>query len=572
MAVPTTPNRAPPERDAQHTRDAEQTTPTNIPQAKRPRSAVAAPQRARLPGREAAIDNNNTARSYLGTQLDNISRRFAIQKDVLTKLGNSLDTLVTSYGGDQQREHQRQAKEIVGMVLEHLNNTVFASANIPLPQTTKSAPAHPENPAQQTQKSVSWANIARAGQPSATRDNRPTSKNTRPTAAPPTGKRDDIRILIAIEQGAPRHDPYILRAEICKTLGLELAHIPGLTPTKSGWALEPSTKTVRDSLMEPEKKILIGRILSARDITLPEQWYTYAVQHVPYSFPDSINKGFYIDTKDIIVDEVRAQTGNTPVDCRPSRHGPNPQTGKGTWMVSFLEPVKKFSLFNQSAMSSLTEKKPKIEIHNPGCQGYCNPYKCRRIARCNACGDKCSDHENPHDKCTKPARCANCYGPHAAGATNCPAAPYRYKGVTQRLSQNELKKIRRAGIKLYHSTNKITPATSQSSPLSGSTTPTQNNSSPALQLTPPPLSQQPAPAASTSDHSDGSPPAHTPKEVIMVDSPQSSQPATVTQAPDRNKRSSRIEKRKSRTHCEYNEAQVARQLFGDLDDPENTSL
>ncbi|EDN09859.1 predicted protein [Histoplasma mississippiense (nom. inval.)] len=45
---------------------------------------------------------------------------------------------------------------------------------------------------------------------------------------------------------------------------------------------------------------------------------------------------------------VLTQTKIKPVSCLPSHYGVNPKTGKITWIVSFLTPVKGFSLFNAS--------------------------------------------------------------------------------------------------------------------------------------------------------------------------------------------------------------------------------
>src|SRR5436190_11089075 len=100
------------------------------------------------------------------------------------------------------------------------------------------------------------------------------------------------------------------------------------------------------------------------------------------------------------------------VNCRPSRHGANPLTGKITWIVSFLNPVRPFRLFNASELSKVIDKKPTNTRHDPGCQGFCNPAKCIRYARCSVCGTRLDQHEGPSGvNCTGKARCANCHGP-----------------------------------------------------------------------------------------------------------------------------------------------------------------
>ena len=74
-----------------------------------------------------------------------------------------------------------------------------------------------------------------------------------------------------------------------------------------------------------------------------------------------------INTAELINEEVVAQTQEGPISCRPSRHGPNLETNKITWIISFLTPVRSFRLFNASELSKPIDKKPKISQHNPSC-------------------------------------------------------------------------------------------------------------------------------------------------------------------------------------------------------------
>ena len=180
---------------------------------------------------------------------------------------------------------------------------------------------------------------------------------------------------------------------------------------------------------------------------LPETWYTYAVPDVPYSFPDYTRPGIYINTADVIADEVFIKARCRPVSCRPCRHGPDPVTGRGTWLVSFLNPVSSFRLFDSSGISKYVEKKPTIELHNPGCQGYCDRKRCNRVPRCNNCGGELRLHSG--GPCDKQPMCANCKGPFPAGHEGCAAAPKRANGRLIRPSGTERKKIRKAGARRY---------------------------------------------------------------------------------------------------------------------------
>ena len=191
----------------------------------------------------------------------------------------------------------------------------------------------------------------------------------------------------------------------------------------------------------------LGKILNAEAVELPETWYTYAVPDVPYSFPDYTQRGIYVNTADVIADEVFIKARSRPVSCRPSRYGPDPVTGRGTWLVSFLNPVSSFRLFDSSGISRYVEKKPTIELHNPGCQGYCDRKRCNRVPRCNNCGGELRLHSG--GLCDKQPMCANCKGPFPAGHEGCAAAPKRANGRLIRPSGTERKKIRKAGARRY---------------------------------------------------------------------------------------------------------------------------
>ena len=67
--------------------------------------------------------------------------------------------------------------------------------------------------------------------------------------------------------------------------------------------------------------------------------------------------GVTINTAELVAEEAGAQTKAKPVSCRPSRHGANPLTGRITWVVSFLAPVRPFRLFNASELSNLIERR-----------------------------------------------------------------------------------------------------------------------------------------------------------------------------------------------------------------------
>ena len=216
-------------------------------------------------------------------------------------------------------------------------------------------------------------------------------------------------------------------------------------PTRTGWAITPSDLTTRDLLTTQENTKTILQVLHGTAVKQPEVWYNYAMPGVSATMHQLIGGTITITAK-LVTEEVEAQTKQSPVNCRPSRHGANPLTGKITWIISFLNPVRPFQLFNASELSKAIDKKPTIARHDPGCQGFCNPAKCTRYARCNMCSTRLDQHEGPSGiNCTGKARCANCHGPFPAGHDLCPAAPMRRNGKTFRPTKKEIDAIQRHG-------------------------------------------------------------------------------------------------------------------------------
>ena len=119
----------------------------------------------------------------------------------------------------------------------------------------------------------------------------------------------------------------------------------------------------------------------------PETWFNYTVPGVPTTMHQLLG-GATINTAELVAEEAEAQTKAKPVSCCPSHHRVNPLTGQITWIVSFLALVRPFRLFCASELSNLIERKALISWHDLGCQGYCNPVRCGRQARCGMCSTR----------------------------------------------------------------------------------------------------------------------------------------------------------------------------------------
>lgn len=214
--------------------------------------------------------------------------------------------------------------------------------------------------------------------------------------------------------------------------------------------------------------------------------------------------------QDHIYDEVEAQTGATPVNCRPSQHGPDPATGRGTWVVSFTKTARPFRLFGDSGLSRLITKKTSIPRHDPGCQGYCNPLRCQRKPRCGHCGERMDRHDP--GECAKAPQCANCFHPLPAGHDSCPAAPSLTNGAVKKPTKKQLKQMREAGKRSYRRTNRAPadPPLQGPSPLAGS----RHDPQAAARNAPQPAADasEPTAPATLSESSGSSEDFHTPVE------------------------------------------------------------
>ena len=181
-----------------------------------------------------------------------------------------------------------------------------------------------------------------------------------------------------------------------------------------------------------------------------EQWVNYALPHVPSALNTLGGQKIPV-TQEAVWEEVMLKTRQVPKEVKQARAGPDPATGRCTWIVSFLEPVRAFRLFDESDWSSLIRPREKVCLHDLGCQGYCNLRRCTRLPRCNNCSELLEGHHP--GECTAISKCANCHGPHPAGMAGCPAAPEVQAGKVVTKSYAKLKKIRRLGRLVWEETN-----------------------------------------------------------------------------------------------------------------------
>ena len=260
----------------------------------------------------------------------------------------------------------------------------------------------------------------------------------------------DLRILVRVNSTNKSliYDTYAARIAICQNIqGITLKDIPRAASINTGWAITPANQEIKDKLMEAQNKELLLKALKGEAVEVPTTWYSYAVPGVRSGYFQPETRSILPVTKELVEEEVIAQTGVSPVKCTcKAPVGDNPTT----WVIHFLEPVRPFQLFGSSERAQLIRKNPKILHHNPGCQGFCNPTKCNKAPRCLHCGIRTQDHEGMFgEQCERPAQCANCLGPHRAGYEKCPTRPKIVNGQVIRINSKDRKVLRKAGLAAY---------------------------------------------------------------------------------------------------------------------------
>ena len=452
-----TPSRGSTRSDAaDHTRQQEAASPSNFNQRAPKRQQrdinVIPPPRLNL---GEGMHNDSSAASAISSQLAAIEREAKLRRDIWNGFAANVDKFVATY---ERPEYRKVAYELRTRVVNFLTTVLH--------DTGGASFAPQSQPTSSGLRAVTFADMAKT--PTSSEAEARRSKPTWSSALGKTPlsasggavsnapKREDRRLLISVEPHVllDRPQPFALRQELCaKIEGLTLAAIPLIAPTRTGWAITPADLAARDLLLTPENHNILRQVLHATAVKLPEKWFNYAVPGVPVSVY-RLGGRVVTNTAELVAEEVAAQTKAQPVSCRPSRHGADTRTSKITWIISFLAPVRPFYLFNASELAKVINKKPAITRHDPGCQGFCNPAKCTRHARCSNCSTRIDQHVGPAGvNCSDKAKCANCHGPFPAGHDRCPAAPKRKEGKIIKPTKKELDAIRRHGDREFRGTH-----------------------------------------------------------------------------------------------------------------------
>ncbi|KFA81769.1 hypothetical protein S40288_09640 [Stachybotrys chartarum IBT 40288] len=125
---------------------------------------------------------------------------------------------------------------------------------------------------------------------------------------------------------------------IAQKIGLSPQSIHAI-PVASGWAIRPADAATRDNLLRQKEEW--PHELGATNIEVSQTWYKAT---------DTATR-----------DEIRCQTGLTPVSVKTSPHDSDEFPSK-TLIISFLQPTKRFwTLLGTSSPAKLINKPPPPE-------------------------------------------------------------------------------------------------------------------------------------------------------------------------------------------------------------------
>ncbi|RAL59764.1 hypothetical protein DID88_000393 [Monilinia fructigena] len=352
------------------------------------------------------------------TKLEQIEREATLRRAALESYAKAVEAFVRN----SPEEQKKLAQEIQEGTLAYLNQYLLGTAAAKQPPKISYAGAlkNPEH------------NSSRRGPVVKTR--RPAK--TRP-ALPKQGREPEATGTQTVR---PSTAAFSDREAITKAVPqISAKDIPRLWATPTGWAVKPNTKAVYDLILKGSNAALICKATRCTVLERVEKWYTYRLTHTPNVLTGLLDNRLV--TADIVSKEAEIQTGVKPVNC----HSTGTLGPTSMWYISFKEEVRSFTLFGSSGYSKLSEKKKRIELHNPGCQEYCSPLTCRTASRCNNCG--VATAKNTRAQLAPPARprldVLAATALFQLGHKHCAAAPKRVDGKITRLTASQLGEIRR---------------------------------------------------------------------------------------------------------------------------------
>ncbi len=290
----------------------------------------------------------------------------------------------------------------------------------------------------------------------------------------------DTRIMVRLSQEHPLRaaGSYAVRQ---KVNALATAHglFKDVIPVSSGYALIPIS-----SPAQPTTPAILEDIRRHLDATVVEaqgDWTTFLLDFVPRQLEEipGLPGGSTEVTPDMIINEIRLQTGLQPSKIAWTKRCQDTPLAEGTAMV-YLPTVsvqgtrmpKRIRLFGHATVLRPLRKALSIPVCE-NCFGSHSSKSCRRQPKCIQCGELRHD-----ENCSKPPRCLNCRGPHQSTALDCPARPVVKNGIRSFLNRVQRIAIRAAGSRAW------TAAHTAQAPTTKSPVPLDPPASPNHGLTP----------------------------------------------------------------------------------------
>ena len=418
------------------------------------------------PALKGAAKAPTGAAELMKTAVEAFERRATIRVGIYQTLVNCLvDTCRQWDKSDQasasDKAVAREVEEECGKILSYL--AVNEAAGDIVARLSGPGPANAPRTQQQPAPTATWAGVAAAGAArkpaTATNPKTPlrTAKNNtirsymEVVAERRARAEEDERVLLTVRDGGNKKAPVDVRVTLAGILGLTISDIPAVTLTRTGYAARFTSTENRVRLLDPSVLPELGQRLDVIAARMNEQWVNYVVPGVPSAIRDYTGALMPLSVA-MVAEEVALQAGVVPREVKQSRHGANAQTGLCTWIVSFLVPVTKpWNIFQSRNAVLIRRDRDPIELHNPGCQGYCKARRCTRLPRCNNCaGDMATHTPGP---CTAVTKCANCRGPHQAGAEDCFALPGVKDGKRIPLTRAQMKRAKQKGQRAWEAAN-----------------------------------------------------------------------------------------------------------------------
>jgi hypothetical protein len=292
-----------------------------------------------------------------------------------------------------------------------------------------------------------------------------TAVKPRPRALLPKQKTPDNRLFVRlpdVHQARGLH-PYAIYSSLRARLGPNGALLKEVQPTKTGFALCPSTPDGL-ALLEDQRDN-IATFFGDCQVERGSHWVSYRVTNVPRLIGQISASNEYtlvpVDSKAMAL-AVTESTGFAPASVsETSFSASNPNLPTSSWFVNFPEGFSstlphQLRVFGVTANARLLARKL-TTVQCNRCWNWHNTRSCARPPRCRLCGSTEHPEEKHSNRCAAPLphqcppRCLHCHGPHPADTLECPLRPSPTSTARTKTQQLGIRKSCSAALALARS-------------------------------------------------------------------------------------------------------------------------